>query len=252
MTEGKRSANEAMMEARLRRLSAEARRLFEEAERQVAGVADDADQEELMGDIVQRMNHLDERDRTNLADALAQRVHEKRIRSGQLGAEAEDLRHAGRLAERAAELEGVDADSMTIGRAIEVLERHGEPFPAGLAERVEGMEFDGEKSRPSERREIPTFYPDFSDSDTFIRWDGSAEAEAWADLLEMRAATLAHAVVSAAVAFSAVGEDTGKRVDLEGLSTLLWSTTSDEIAQIVNANREEIARQVDNLGEETP
>jgi hypothetical protein len=130
---------EEMMEARLRRLSPEARGLFEEIERRKAEAAPGADAEELLGDVLERIEHLDERDRANLVEVLGRRVHGRGASVDRMRAEAEDLRHAALLAQHAAELEGVDADSMTIGRAVEVLERRGEPFPAGLAERLQGM-----------------------------------------------------------------------------------------------------------------
>ncbi len=249
MTEksGKREADEAMMEARLRRLSPEARRLFEETERRVARASQDADQEAMLNDIVDRMKHLDEGDRANLSDAIGQAVHERRTRVRRSQSETDDLMQAAGLIERAAELDGVNPDSMLLERATEVLERHGEPFPASLVEKLHGMEWE-EESRTIEDRRVPAFYPDLSDADTFIRWDGSAEAEAWARLQETCTATLSHAIVSAAVKLGRVGKEIGKPVDFKGLSAVLWGTSPDEVAAIIDAHREEIARLIEEEG----
>ena len=99
------------------------------------------------------------------------------------------------------------------------------------------------------RRLVPTLYPDFTDPGTIKRWDGSIEAEAWAELMEMRNTTYEHIVVKAGVGLAAAGEDAGLEcVDLEGLSEDLWRITREEIAEIIDTHREEIAREVENLG----
>lgn len=252
-----------MRDARIRHLSPEARELLEAIERRIADETmrlakgeQPKPLEELLGDLNPRLAALSTEDRAALDSVMGAETHShRRVAEQTLGPEGSMIMHevasVAILIQRARRLDQAEGkperEDMTLEEAVEQL-RRGEQITAEeerFYERVKNHEV-----QMSASRRIPEFYPDFTDPDIWMRWDGSMEAEAWADILETRNTTFAHAIVSAAIALSAVGQDAGRRVDLRGLSAALWSISDEEVTDIFDAHREEIARAVENLRKE--
>ncbi len=83
-------------------------------------------------------------------------------------------------------------------------------------------------------RDVPAFYPKFNEAETWIGWDGSSEAEAWARLQERRE----EVIVDFAVEFAKAG---GPDTDIARLVSNLWGSFGhDEIVEILEARWGEV------------
>ena len=91
-----------------------------------------------------------------------------------------------------------------------------------------------------EERDVPPFYPDFTDADKYKRWDGSREAELWARLLEWRD----NQFVEAAAAFLVVGTE-DRPPDVGGLVAALMRADSEEIVRVLDTRWGEIERRAE-------
>jgi hypothetical protein len=113
---------------------------------------------------------------------------------------------------------------MTLGDALVVLENHGESVPEHLdTERVMDVPQETE-------RIVSAFYPDFTNADTWRRWDGSEQARAWAKLQDFREECIA----------ASIGELAGMDfapIDYAGLVAALWGIDEDEAKRIVLERR---------------
>jgi hypothetical protein len=244
-----------MRDARIRQLSPEARELLEEIQRRTADEtqrqatgAQPRPLEEVVGDLNPRLGVLSSKDRATLATVMDAEAFSSSRAAEQQRTEAAMFERAENLIERALELDPAEGkperEDMTLEVAVERLRRAGQ-ITAEEERFYEDVK--DQESQISASRRVPEFYPDFTDSDTWIRWDGSMEAKAWAGLLETRNTTFARAIVSSAIALSAVGQVTGKPVDLEGLSAALWNISDEEVTDIIAAHRKKIAREAEKL-----
>jgi hypothetical protein len=91
-----------------------------------------------------------------------------------------------------------------------------------------------------EEREVPAFYPDFTDADNYKSWDGSSEAQLWARLLQWRD----NQFIEAAAAFLAAGNE-DRPPDVGGLVTALMRTDSEEIVRVLDRRWDEIERRAE-------
>ena len=93
----------------------------------------------------------------------------------------------------------------------------------------------------AKERTVPAFYPDFKSAETWKRWDGSREAEAWAALLQRRDEVL----VDTAVELAKVG---GPDTDIARLTSNLWAVSAadhDEIVELLESRWGEIRRRAE-------
>jgi hypothetical protein len=128
------------IEAMLRsKLSPEGRQLLAEVERRVEHGDDAATPEDLIGDLLPRLEALSDRDSeivvrilgarilaqdAQLAEAVAEASETEQL--AEAVAEASEAEQLLTAMHRAAELEGVDVRTLTVGEALAILERHGE------------------------------------------------------------------------------------------------------------------------------
>jgi hypothetical protein len=91
-----------------------------------------------------------------------------------------------------------------------------------------------------EERELPAFYPDFTDADKYKSWDGSREAELWARLLEWRD----NLFLEAAAAFLTAGNE-DRPPDVGGLVLALMRADSEEIVRVLDTRWGEIERRAE-------
>ncbi len=93
----------------------------------------------------------------------------------------------------------------------------------------------------SKRRKVPpSFYPDFTDADTWKSWDGSPQAEAWASLLERRDEVLLDFAVE-------IAREHGPEADLAKLLAALWNigyyyAAYEEVVELLEKRWDELRR----------
>jgi hypothetical protein len=145
---------------------------------------------------------LPDADRTAIYRIMELKARAYRQRAEEDLDEARFARQAVGLIDHALALEraaGREPDEgMTLGEALEVLKAHGKELPDLDTERLAIVLQEGE-------RPVPAFYPEFTDADQWRRWDGSEQAEAWAQLMESREAAI----------LASVGDLAG--ADIEGI-----------------------------------
>ena len=115
------------IEAMLRsKLSPEGRQLLAEVERRVEHGDDAATPEDLIGDLLPRLEALSDRDSEIVVRILGARILAQDAQLAEAVAEASEAEQLLTAMHRAAELEGVDVRTLTVGEALAILERHGE------------------------------------------------------------------------------------------------------------------------------
>ncbi len=77
----------------------------------------------------------------------------------------------------------------------------------------------------SEERRVADFYPDFRNAEKWKAWDGSENAETWAQLLDFRERCILETV-------SRVAEHCHDRGDIAGVVAALWNINRDEVVKI--------------------
>jgi|SRR5918994_3047347 hypothetical protein len=146
-----------------------------------------------------------------------QREAEEHAEEARFASQAVAVIDHARDLERAA---GREPDAgMTLGEALEVLKAHGKERPDLDNQRVVAVPQEGQRT-------VPVWYPDFINADQWRRWDGSEQAEAWAQLVESRETAI----------LASVGELAGadvKGIDYAGLIAALWNLDKDEAAEFV-------------------
>jgi hypothetical protein len=204
-------------------LSPTGRRALEEINALEAEYAETAPEAGL-DKVAEILRELPSSDREIVARISLLKAHAHEGRAAEYLEDARQSQLALAVIERAQELErgaGFEpSEDMTLREALTVLELHGEDVPEIDAQRVVVIP-------PEEtRRDVPAFYPDFADADTWRRWDGSEQAEAWAKLRDIRDKCID----------ASVGEVAGmdfRPIDYAGVIAALWGIEKDEAAELV-------------------
>ncbi len=215
-----------LVESLIGRLSPEGRKVQAELDAIMDTLDPDTLEDEgeaLMEQAMDRMERLPEEDRALLQQIARLKARAYEQRGEEYMGEARYFEEIAGLIDRALELEraaGRDpGEGMTLGEALEVLKAHGEAVPDLGTERVVEVPQGG-------GRTVPAFYPDFANPNTLKRWDGSAQAEAWARLMESREGAI----------LASVGDIAGVGVegtDYAGVIAFLWNLDEDEAAEFV-------------------
>jgi hypothetical protein len=82
-------------------------------------------------------------------------------------------------------------------------------------------------SQDEQVRMVPVSYPDFADANYLREWDGSREAEAWAELMDYRAQSIL-------VTVRVLTKHFPQEIDLFGVLATLWGTEEEEIQRILD------------------
>lgn len=93
-----------------------------------------------------------------------------------------------------------------------------------------------------DERRVPVYVPVWKDASKVRLWDGSAKAQAWANLMDFRDRALAE---SAARVLAAGGADD---TDVLGLVSFLWGIDESEVAKIVRRHMDSVSERVAELG----
>jgi hypothetical protein len=93
-----------------------------------------------------------------------------------------------------------------------------------------------------DERRVPVYVPVWEDANRVRPWDGSAKAQAWANLMEFRDRALAESAARALAAGEA--DDT----DVLGLVSFLWGIDESEVAKILQARMGSVSERVAELG----
>jgi len=93
-----------------------------------------------------------------------------------------------------------------------------------------------------DERRVPVYVPVWEDANRVRPWDGSGEAQAWANLMDFRDRALAE---SAARVLAAGGADD---TDVLGLVSFLWGIDEGEVAKILRRRMGAVSERVAELG----
>jgi hypothetical protein len=93
-----------------------------------------------------------------------------------------------------------------------------------------------------DERRAPAYVPVWEDANRVRPWDGSARAQAWANLMDFRDRALAE---SAARVLAAGGADD---TDVLGLVSFLWGIDEGEVAKILRRRMGAVSERVAELG----
>jgi hypothetical protein len=89
---------------------------------------------------------------------------------------------------------------------------------------------------------VPVYVPVWEDANRVRPWDGSAKAQAWANLMEFRDQALAES--AARVLAAGEPHDT----DVLGLVSFLWGIEESEVAKILGRRMDCVSERVAELG----
>ena len=76
-----------------------------------------------------------------------------------------------------------------------------------------------------ERMVSPAFYPNFANAEKWNAWDGSEDAQTWAQLLNFRESCILETI-------SRVAEHCHHRGDIAGVVAALWNIDREEVVKI--------------------
>ena len=93
-----------------------------------------------------------------------------------------------------------------------------------------------------DERRVPVYVPVWEDANRVGSWDGSAKAQAWANLMDFRDRALAES--AARVLAAGEADDT----DVLGLVSFLWGIDESEVAKILQARMGSVSERVAELG----
>ena len=93
-----------------------------------------------------------------------------------------------------------------------------------------------------DERRVPVYVPVWEDANRVGPWDGSAKAQAWANLMDFRDRALAES--AARVLAAGQADDT----DVLGLVSFLWGIDESEVAKILGRCMGSVSERVAELG----
>ncbi len=93
-----------------------------------------------------------------------------------------------------------------------------------------------------DERRVPVYVPVWEDANRVRTWDGSGQAQAWANLMDFRDRALAES--AARVLVAGEGDDT----DVLGLVSFLWGIDESEVAKILRRRMGSVSERVAELG----
>lgn len=165
---------------------------------------------------------------------------------GSLQASVDQEEAAIRDEERAQEIAGKSSSFAEEDKPLDEIvsegHRKGEITDEELHEFEKIYERLGSPEEPnmSEERAVPTFYPVFTDAAHFKRWDGSADAWLWADMVDLRKRSIIETVARVR---AHVGED----ADLTTVPRALWYMDEESAEEFIEENREAIEDRDEDL-----